>query len=477
MKVIVIWGTQLSVEYQSALLAEPTAPVIIIESRSISKKYKYHKQKLLFVLTAMREYADELTKIGRTVHYSKLEAGSADWYEKLLEICKAQSYDEIIVMRSNDRTPQRKLEAWCKQHSISLIVTPNQQFLTPTALFDEWAEGQKRFQMEVFYRWQRKRLSILMDGAKPTGGTWNYDHENRKPLPNGHKLPAIKFPEPSKHYADVRALIDTYFNDHPGSIETLWLPTTRRQSRTWLKDFIDNRFANFGDYEDAMVKGETFLYHSALSALLNIGLLHPEEVVAAAVAADVPLASKEGFIRQIIGWREFMFGLYNHLPEDWINTNFLQQKQTLPDYWWKLDGAPEPPIQDALERLQRYGYSHHIERLMIFGNYMLLADYNPKEVYAWFMSMYVDAYEWVMVPNVIGMSQFADGGMDNGGFATKPYISGSNYLQKMGHWWPTTKAAKESEWTGLYWKFLERHKDQLANNYRLRPLLKRFKDD
>jgi deoxyribodipyrimidine photolyase-related protein len=477
MKAIIIWGTQLSIDRQSALVAEPAAPIIMIESRGVSKKYKFHKQKLLFIFTAMREYADELRASGRTVYYSKLDEGSIDWYEQLLKTCTTLSIDELIMMRQNDRTPQRTIETWCKQHAIKLTITPNLQFLTPTAVFEEWAEGQKRFQMEIFYRWQRKRLGILMDGDHPTGGTWNYDHENRKPVPKNQQIPPIAFPTPSKHSSDVRALIDVYFKDHPGTIETVWLPTTRRQSRAWLKEFIDTRFENFGAYEDAMVKGEPFLYHSALSALLNVGLLHPEEVVEAALSANVSLASKEGYIRQVIGWREFMFGLYHHLPEHWIESNYLQQHDKLPDYWWRLKGASEPPIQDALERLQRYGYSHHIERLMIFGNYMLLANYNPTEVYAWFMSMYVDAYEWVMVPNVIGMSQFADGGMDHGGFANKPYISGSNYLQKMGHWWPTTAAAKSSDWTEMYWTFLERNKDRLADNYRLRPLLKRFKKD
>lgn len=473
---IIIWGTQLTVRHHSALTARPDDPVILIESKGMSSRFKYHKQKLAFVLTAMREYADELRGIGRRVFYSDLETSNADWFETLGAICTQHSISHLTAMRQNDRGPQQRLEDWCKQHGVELEITPNTMFLTSSSQFAEWAEGRNRFQMEQFYRWQRQRLGILMEDSKPVGGKWNFDTENRKPLPKNVQPPDITLPIPSQHRADVVRLIQKYFADHPGSLNVHWLPTTRSQAKDWLKQFLEQRFAQFGDYEDAMLKGNSFLYHSAISALLNVGLLHPQEVVEAALATDVPLASKEGFIRQIIGWREFMFGLYHYMPVDWKSDNYFGHNTTMPDWWWKLDGAPEPPLQDVLARLNTYGYSHHIERLMILGNYMLLAGYNPREVYDWFMTMYVDAYEWVMVPNVIGMSQYADGGQDNGSFATKPYISGSNYLQKMGKWWPTTAAAKESDWTQMYWKFLHRHEDKLSNNFRLRPLYRNITD-
>ena len=476
MKAIVVWGSQLLVEHHSAIQAEPTAPVILIESRNLSRRYKFHKQKLLFVLTAMRDYADELRDSGRTVWYSQLDESNDDWFVTLAELCKKHGVDELVAMRQNDRPPQERLEAWTKTSGIKLLITPNTMFLTSAAQFNDYADDHKRLQLEPFYRWQRQRLQLLLDeNGKPLGGKWNYDSENRQPLPRNLELPELSVPPVSPHAAAVKLLIDQHFGDHPGNYETHWLPTSRPAARAWLDDFIQNRFENFGAYEDAMKAGESFLFHSALSALLNIGLLHPSEVVAAAVGAEVPLASKEGFIRQIIGWREFMFSLYHYKPADWKDSNFLNQAKPLPDWWWRLDGAPEPPLQDALARLQTYGYSHHIERLMVFGNYMLLADYRPQQVYDWFMTMYVDAYEWVMVPNVIGMSQYADGGLDNGGFASKPYISGSNYLQKMGRWWPTAAVAKESDWTAMYWQFLERHRDKLEQNHRLRPLYSRFK--
>ena len=469
---ILIWGSQLSVDHHSALRSYPNAPVMMIESKSVCRRFKYHKQKLAFVLTSMREFADELATAGRIVHYVRLDE-SDDWFASLEQLCRQHSIHGIISMRQNDRAPQQNLEAWCADHAVSLEITPNTQFLTSTSEFHEWATKQKRYSMEQFYRWQRVRLGVLLDqDGKPEGGTWNYDSENRKPLPKDAVLPEIDFPKPSRHRPDVLTLIDQHFNDHPGKTNVNWLPTTRPQAREWLQQFIETRLVHFGDYEDAMLKGETFLYHSAVSALLNIGLLHPREVVEAALATHAPLSGKEGFIRQIIGWREFMFGMYNLKPATWKNENFLDHQQSLPAWWWQLSGATEPPLEDVLSRLKTFGYSHHIERLMVLGNYMLLSQYNPRDVYDWFMSMYVDAYEWVMVPNIIGMSQYADGGIEHGGFATKPYISGSNYLQKMGKWWPTTAAAKESEWTQLYWEFLARHQDKLAGNFRMQPLFK-----
>ena len=480
---IVIWGNQLTVSHHSALREFPNAPIILIESARMCTKFRYHKQKLLFILTAMREYGDELRSSGRTVQYvtheDALANGDKNWFSTLDRLIRTQRITTIAVMRPNDRAPYSKLLTWCKNHAISLETTPNTLFLTSTPQFNDWAGSQKIYRMEQFYRWQRTRLNILIDdNGKPEGGKWNYDAENRKPLPKNYTSPPIKFPNSSRHHEDVLHTINDHYADHPGSVDAVWLPTTRASAKAWLNDFITNRFDKFGEYEDAMRAGETFINHSALSSLLNIGLLHPSEVIDAALEANVPLASKEGFVRQVIGWREFMFGMYNFKPVNWIDSNFLTQTKPLEDWWWQLDetdqNCVEPPIIDCLKRLKQYGYSHHIERLMVLGNYMLLSGYDPKQIYNWFMTMYVDAYEWVMVPNVIGMSQFADGGLDHGGFATKPYISGSNYVQKMGKWWPTDAASKQSQWTPMYWKFLEHHHKTLANNYRLRPLLKRF---
>ena len=469
---VLIWGNQLSIKYNSALETDKAAPVILIEANSACSKYKYHKQKITFVLTAMREFADALKKQGRTVIYRKLDESSENWYQELLTVCKQHQISELLVMRQSDKNPQNRLEKWAKQNKISLQTTENTLFLTRSVDFEDWAKQQKQLKMETFYRWQRQRLDILMHNGKPLGGQWNYDTENRKPLPKSMAIPSIAMPKPSKHRLEVLKLVETYFKDNPGNNDINWLPVNHDQATQWLEDFIKNRFANFGNYEDAMHKDEVFLFHSALSPLLNIGLLHPSEVIKTALRADVELASKEGFIRQIIGWREFMFGLYHYYPSSWKESNYFNNTLGLQKEWWTLDSDKfdEIPLKHVIARLNDYGYSHHIERLMVLGNYMLLSEYNPRDVYEWFMSMYVDAYEWVMVPNVIGMSQYADGGIDNQGFATKPYISGANYLQKMGKWW-TTEELATTKWTDLYWKFLSKHKQKLSTNYRLLPLL------
>jgi deoxyribodipyrimidine photolyase-related protein len=475
-RAIIIWHTQLTIDNHSALLAYPQDPIFLIEARNLTSAFKYHKQKLAFTLTAMRDYADELRASGRTVHYIRMEEAVADWFESLSSLCADHNITDLAAMRENDRSPQAQLEAWCKRNGVLLQITPNMMFLTTTVAFDDWAREHKQLRMEQFYRWQRQRLGILMQpDGQPEGGKWNYDSENRKPLPKNIVLPAIVFPKPSLHRSAVLELIERQFKDHPGETDINWLPTSRMQARVWLEQFLESRIWQFGDYEDAMMKGETFLYHSAVSALLNVGLLSPQEVVDGVLLSKAPLASREGFIRQIIGWREFVFGMYHFKGAEWKNENYLDHEKSLPAWWWNLSGSPEPPLEDVLYRLNQYGYSHHIERLMVLGNYMLLSQYKPQEVYDWFMSMYVDAYEWVMVPNIYGMSQYADGGLERGGFATKPYISGSNYLQKMGKWWPSAAVAKESQWTKLYWEFLVRNEQKLANNFRLQPLFKAAK--
>lgn len=469
-RAVVVWGTQLSLAHNTALARAPEAPVVLIESLRVCRRYRYHRQKLRFVLTAMREFGDELTGVGRTVWYRRLDEAHEDWFTELGRVCRARGVRELVVMRTADRTPQRRLEAWCRRAGIRLTVTSDGLFLTAQDDFAAWAEGRRGFRMETFYRWQRARLGVLMDGDSPEGGRWNHDADNRRPLPHDVHPPPPAPASPSRHLADVTRLVERFFPDHPGDLDPVWLPTTRAGALARLDDFVTHRLPRFGPYEDAMRPGEPFVFHSLLSPLLNVGLLHPAEVVAAAADADAPLNSREGFVRQVIGWREFVFGLYHLKGPEWIDRNHLGHTRRLPAWWWRLDAPPEPALADAIARLRRYGYTHHIERLMLFGNHMLLSRIRPRDVFTWFMCMYVDAYEWVMVANVIGMSQYADGGADHGGFATKPYISGANYLQRMGGLWPSASAARESGWTEMYWRFLEDHRDVLESNRRLAPL-------
>jgi deoxyribodipyrimidine photolyase-related protein len=319
--------------------------------------------------------------------------------------------------------------------------------------------------MEMFYRWQRKRLDILMDGDKPVGGQWNYDADNRQPLPKDFKQsPKLPVPEQDTITKEVRQLISSKFANNPGKDSELWLPVTHKDARNFLDDFIKHKMELFGPYEDAMKPGEAFLYHSALSALMNIGLLTVDEIIQATLKNKPKnFASLEGFIRQVIGWREYMYGHYWQLPS--LSTdNFFGFTKKLEPWWYdfsyKNDDLPEA-LTNTLKTTERYGYNHHIERLMVLGNWFLINQYNPHEVNRWFMSMYVDAYEWVMLPNVIGMSQYADGGK----VATKPYISGDAYLKKMGGFKASDN--KALSYTEKYWQFLYDQRDKLAKNPRL----------
>lgn len=468
-EVVVVLGNQLVPDHP-ALRAHPDARVVMIEADDICRFHRYHQHKLILVLASMRHYAVHLA---REVDYTPYQPGSV-FRKVLADRLERLGATTLIWMQTSDRGPNELLRELADQAGCETVVYPNCQFLTTPEKFASWMGDTKSPLMENFYRWQRKRLGILMDGDRPEGGQWNYDHDNRHPLPTQRPaIPPLPAVRATQQLPDVLALVDEHFTDHPGRSDNFWLPTTREQALRWLDAFVDERLELFGRYEDAMAADEPFLFHSVLSPLINLGLLLPGECVEAVVEAyhsrGLPLSTVEGFVRQIIGWREFMHGLYWTRATE-FDANFFGFRRTLEQWWYTNDAVPQElpaPVRVCLDRVHEYGYSHHIERLMVFGNWFLISGYQPREVYEWFMSMYVDAYEWVMVPNVMGMSQYADGGM----LATKPYIAGGNYLQKMGHWFDSAAAAKESEFTRRYWQFLADNDDKLAGNHRLALVL------
>lgn len=468
--VILILGNQLVPDHP-ALRKYPDARIVMIEADDICRQHRFHRHKLMLVLASMRHYA---AASRREVAYVEYRPGSV-FRTELGEQLDTYDATRLIWMQTSDRGPNAALEEIAAQHGCEPVTLANRQFLTTPEQFDGWLGEKSAPLMENFYRWQRRRLDVLMDGGSPEGGRWNYDQENRHPLPRRRlEIPALPTTRRTRHVNDVAALVDEHFADHPGRSDNFWLPTTREQAVRWLDAFVDERLELFGRYEDAMAADAPFLFHSVLSPLINLGLLLPEECIEAAVEAyrrgDAPLSSVEGFVRQIIGWREFMYGLY-WCRADAFDANFFGFRRTLEEWWYTNNFVPQDlpaPVRVCLDRVHEYGYSHHIERLMVLGNWFLISGYQPREVYEWFMSMYVDAYEWVMVPNVMGMSQYADGGM----LATKPYIAGGNYLQKMGHWFDSAAAAKESEFTRRYWQFLADNDDKLAGNHRLALVLK-----
>ncbi|MCC4907548.1 cryptochrome/photolyase family protein [Microbacterium sp. cx-59] len=439
----------------------------VVESAQRFSRLPYHRHKIVLLLAALRHTVDRLRADGRIVRVVALE-DDLSFARGVEELATRHGADGLAWMSATDRGVDERIHALCARLGLRSRVYPDALFLTPAEASDEWFAAHPTPVMETFVRWQRHRTGILMDGEQPVGGRWNFDADNRHPLPKrGVTVPALPFPSPDPITAGVIAEVNERFADHPGDAAQFWLPVTPDAARQWLDTFIAERFRDFGRYEDAMSRDQPFLFHSVISPMLNIGLLTVDEVITAATTAgdDVPLASVEGFVRQIIGWREYMRGMYRAHPE-LDGANALGLSRPLEDWWYTGKGIPVDvpvPVRSVLESVHRWGYAHHIERLMVLGNWFLLRGYAPAEVNRWFLALFVDAYDWVMVPNVFGMSQYADGGL----VGTKPYISGGAYLQKMGSWWSSAQQAKESAFTDAYWRFLDQHEDALAGNPRM----------
>jgi deoxyribodipyrimidine photolyase-related protein len=350
-----------------------------------------------------------------------------------------------------------------------LSVLPTPHFLCSREEFKKYLSSTKRPFMKTFYEKERKRLGILVErDGSPTGGQWSFDLENRKKLPKGYEEPLLPSIEESPHQKTVQNLVAKHFPDHPGNESKLKLPVNHSGARAWLESFLKERFEDFGPFEDSISSRFETLNHSLLSPLINLGLLTPGEVIDRALThakkAKVPMASLEGFIRQIIGWREFIRGIDENFGDRQEKTNFFGHERKLTSAWY--DGTTGiPPLDDAIRRVQKNGYLHHIERLMIVSNLMLLSEIRPVDAHRWFMEMFLDSYEWVMGPNVYGMGLMSDGGI----FATKPYISGSNYILKMSDY---QKGPWCDTWDGLYWSFIEKHRKYFSGNPRLSMMVK-----
>jgi len=373
-----------------------------------------------------------------------------------------------------DRGFERRLQRFCDGQGVRLSVLPSPAFLESVAGSRSWFEGRRRPFMKTFYERQRRRLGLLLEpDGSPSGGRWSFDTENRRKLPKGYVEPPLPAMPASPHEPAVRELITRHFPDHPGELGPLWIPFDQAGAEAWLQRFLVERLDGFGPFEDALSKEHATLHHSLLSPLLNIGLLTPAAVIAATLehaqrrqesCQPVPIASLEGFLRQVIGWREFVRGIDRVHGERQAAANFWNHQRRLAPCW--DDGSSGlPPLDAAIERVNRLGYNHHIERLMVISNLMLLCEIHPGEVHRWFMERYLDSYEWVMGPNVYGMGQMSDGGL----FATKPYIGGSNYILKMGDF---QKGPWCEVWDGLYWRFIDRHCAFFAANPRLSMMVK-----
>lgn len=443
------------------------------EDAGLCTAVRYHKKKLVFVLAAMRSWADELRARGLPLLYRALDAddrrAGSSYEDELAAAVDATGARRLIAWEIVDKPFAARLQHFAEARGLELDVLPTPMFLTPTAELDRWFAAAKQPRMANFYQHQRRRLGILVDAdGRPDGGKWSFDSENRERLPKAIALPGVPPPVESAHVVAVRRLVRERFADHPGDDDGLLTPVTRRGALAWLDAFVEQRLARFGDYEDALSRRDDVLFHSALAPLLNLGLLTPAEVIERTLAfarkEAVPLNSLEGFVRQVIGWREFICGVYRRYGEDQAQANFFGNDRRLAPCWY--DGTTGvPPLDDAIHKAWRLGWCHHIERLMVLANLMNLSGIAPGEAHRWFMEMFVDSAEWVMGPNVYGMGLFSDGGI----FATKPYVCGSNYLLKMSDY-------GRGDWCdvvdGLYWGFVDRHRDFFASNPRLAMMVR-----
>lgn len=436
--------------------------VFLVEDPLFFRQYAFHKQKLILHRATMKRYAHE--------HFPKaryIDAHQLDDSGDVVALVQTNKCQSIRMVDPCDDWLSRKVQAACVAAGITLTMIPDPHFLTSNNEIQTFTEGKEKLHFTDFYIGQRKRLGILLTPqGKPRDGKWSFDAENRKKLPATVRPPAPTSPPEDKFVAEARRYVRQHFPAAPGSDQSFHYPTSAKGARSWLAEFLRQRFAHFGAYEDAISTRERILFHSVLTPAMNIGLLAPQIVVEEALRYDgqVPMNSLEGFIRQVIGWREFVRLVYLTHGRRQRTLNFWGHTQPLPAAFY-TGTTGIVPIDHTIKSVLETGYCHHIERLMILGNFMLLCDIHPDDVYRWFMELFIDAYDWVMVPNVYGMSQHADGGR----MTTKPYISGSAYVLKMSDY---KKDAWCPIWDALYWRFVDRHSEFFAANPRMAIMVK-----
>ncbi|MFA0964148.1 cryptochrome/photolyase family protein [Roseivirga sp. BDSF3-8] len=462
------------------------------ETQEEATRYWNHKLKIVYFFSAMRHFRDELKEKGYRVFYHELSsAKSNDRGEDLEAVLKKDIHmrhpDKLVVTQPGDFAIQERLTKLAKEEDLSLDILTDSHFYDTIESFNDFQDSKKGYLLETYYRHLRKRHGILLtSGDEPEGGDWNFDKENRESFnqaPSDIKAP-ISF-RPDDITEEVIQMVRKRFDDHPGSLDHFDLPVSRKEALRLLNDFIEHRLKAFGKYQDAMWTGKPFLYHSRISAALNLKLLNPREVVEKAEDAyhegDAPINSVEGFIRQIIGWREFIRGVYWREMPGYAKMNHLGAQHDVPSFFWDGDTDMEC-IHQSMQGVVGHAYAHHIQRLMVLGLFSLLYGTHPRKFHEWHVAMYADAHEWVSLPNALGMSQYGDGGI----VGTKPYTASANYINKMSNYCkncrysPNQKTGEDAcPFNALYWDFLDRHHDKLNDNRRMNFQMKNLekKDD
>ncbi len=471
-RLVLVLGDQLSHGLSALKKADKGSDIVVMAEVAEETEYVgHHPKKIALIFAAMRKFSHELRQDGWDVRYTRLDdadnAGSI--VGELLRRAEETGAAGVICTEPGEWRLIEKL----KYAPVKTHILTDDRFIASHAEFEAWAEGRKALRMEYFYRDMRRKTGLLMESDKPAGDKWNYDHDNRKAAPGDMSVEGPLWFEPDEVVEEVLMLVEAQFGDNFGDLRPFGFATTRAQALKALDYFVEHALAQFGDYQDAMLKGHPFLYHAVLSPYLNIGLLGPLEVCQAVEKAwqngDVPINAAEGFIRQIIGWREYVRGIYFLEGPEYPKRNVLKHERALPAFYW--GGKTKMNcVSHAVAQTKEQAYAHHIQRLMVTGNFALLAGIDPTHVHEWYLAVYVDAFEWVESPNTVGMSQFADGGV----IASKPYVSSGAYINRMSDYCKGC-AYKVSVKTGkdacpfnlLYWHFLDRHRARFSNNARM----------
>ena len=467
MNISIIFPNQI---FQKSDLLDKSSKIVLIEEFLFFKQFKFHKQKILFHRMTLKIYQSYLKEKGYDVKY-------IDSIEKNSDVrCFINNLNNDIktikIYDPVDNWLLKRIETICNKKNIKIEIFNNPLFLNNNQELEGFFRAdKKKFFQTSFYKQQRVKMDILMIDDKPEGGKWTFDDQNREKYPKDKLPPAIKYPKKNDYYFEAIDYVNNNFANNYGIInQKVIYPYDFKSSKEWLNKFLETRFYEFGPYEDAVLKEKSILNHSVLSPLINIGLINPLDLIKIILKYHykkrVPINSTEGFIRQIIGWREFIRGVYKVKGSEERNKNFWNFKRKIPKSFYDASTGIEP-IDDTILKINKSGYANHIERLMILGNFMLLCEFDPDEIYKWFMELFIDSYDWVMVPNVYGMSQFSDGGL----MSTKPYISGSSYVLKMsnykrGSWCPI--------WDSLFWNFIDKQRVFFKTNPRMRMLVSSF---
>ncbi|PVA10507.1 cryptochrome/photolyase family protein [Pelagivirga sediminicola] len=471
-RLVLVLGDQLSEGLSALGAARKDCDIIVMAEVASETEYvPHHPKKIALVLAAMRHFAETLRDQGWTVAYTRLDEdeNSGSITGELLRRADAHGADEVIVTRPGEWRLVQDLD----DMPLKVTQLPDDRFIASLDEFDAWASDRKELRMEYFYREMRRKTGLMMEDGDPAGGQWNFDHDNRKPAKTDMLRSAPMQFTPDDMTEEVLRLVEDRFGDNFGALRPFHFAVTRGQALRALDHFVKHLLEGFGDYQDAMLQDDRFLHHSLLSPYINLGLLGPLEVCRRVEQAwkdgAVPINSAEGFIRQIIGWREYVRGIYFREGPDYTSRNILRHERALPWMYWGGETKMNC-VRHAVAQTRDEGYAHHIQRLMVTGNFALLAGIAPAELHEWYLSVYVDAYEWVEAPNTIGMSQWADGGI----IASKPYVSSGNYINKMSDYcgdcaYSVTEKTGETScpFNTLYWYFLDRHRQRFEGNHRM----------